>query len=889
MPDPRQKPKEPALVLSREQGDDVLRYWLAALRLEEALQIRPQARRTTSGSLSPRLEQPAPGQDYFKLPLDGSFAQLLSKQVQLKRPFDGELCAFFETWLDGRYRRSEDDSELSHLLCFPVVHLAKGELAGLVRFGVRLRFGCAEAKDFRPPSRGERQRGSYPPPPDEARLTRAPKADTAWPFFIDTRLLRQPLGVPAESIDALFEALRTLDAATEPLMLALLTTTLEAAARPAVTELESVSAQATRLKAAAAAERCELEVWLGRLTAAVRRLLEQGASRAQVYPVGIVVDGTQAKSTWHLQRDLNALLDAEAGSRWKLDSPLGAYLTGRAKPTQEAPQRALFPGPALTPSQRAAAEHFWGSKFSAVQGPPGTGKTRLILHLCAEALVRQVEALQGRKNSGLFLIASSNNRAVDNVIEPLASGDGLPLALRAGSRQVCEQQLAFGLRRTLAWLKRAENEPMAERTRRLAQATAQLQLQRAALERAAAEPRAETEAHDQLSHELFAAAVAVREAWASERASELVKAVATALGTVEQERSLRPLFRNEPGAARALCRLFGIWGSTLLSLGNCFPSEAGTIARLVIDEAGQCHPAHAVSALMRAESGLVIGDVHQLTPVIELGADDEARLLRACRLQTPVARLLPYRIHADARVSIQSLADRALGARIALLDHFRCQPEIIAISDKLCGYGLTVHTPRADRSQQVQYLAHPVSLVDLRGEQGALAGSWCNELELQETLSLLESLLRCGVPAGEIAVITPYRGQLERLRRGFADRRIPLEYSVELAENHGAAGQQRAGVALGTVHRFQGGERSIVLFSSVVTQPTSLGFLNARPNLLNVAISRAQHHFVCLGHAQTLAQGQRTHLLTTSAHALSPAAYAGARELAGMSLLPGFS
>src|SRR6202000_1596067 len=137
----------------------------------------------------------------------------------------------------------------------------------------------------------------------------------------------------------------------------------------------------------------------------------------------------------------------------------------------ESPQRALFPGPALTASQRAAAEHFWGSSSTAVQGPPGTGKTSLILHLCAAALVRQVEALvdTGRMGSALFLITSSNNRAVDNVIEPLSHGE-LPLALRAGSRQACEQQLAAGLRRTLAWLKRAESAGMGERLGRLARA-----------------------------------------------------------------------------------------------------------------------------------------------------------------------------------------------------------------------------------------------------------------------------------------------------------------------------------------------------------------------------------------------------------------------------------
>ena len=1023
----------------------MLRYWLAALRMEEALSVRPQARRPTQGSLVPRLDQPTPGQEYFKLPLDAALAQLLAQQTQVKRAFDAELCGFFETWLDGQYRRGEDDGELSHLLSFPVLHLPKGELAGLVRCGLRLRFAGPENKLFRLPTRAERQRKVYPLPPDEVRLTRAPKVESAWPFFIDTRLLRQPLGVATENIDALFEALRALNDATERDMLALLTTTLELTVAREALQPESVALKAARLRERIAAESCELEAWVFRLTAAVRRLLEQSGSRTQVYAVGIVVDGTQTKTTWHLQREINALLEADGSSRWKVESPLGAYLTGRAQSAGEAPQRVLFPGPGLTESQRAAAEHFWGSPLSAVQGPPGTGKTSLILHLCGEALLRQVEPLidGGRMSGSLFLIASSNNRAVDNVIEPL-SGSELPLALRAGSRQACEQQLAAGLRRSLAWLKRAESAGIGERMGRLAQASEQLRVlraqldevlapRRAALARATERARLERELaalnaldaeappagasnfagvsvpqskailaalnplekrlqalsklcevaaghaplqalhrhfkrtkthdlpgferalasaglaielplpplplvsagaeqqlerweeaselclsrlaelragfelgaqraqraehhqrllrelaelgaeaapvpqvaeHDALSRALFEAAVAVREAWAAQHAVELGKALGTALRTVEQERSLRALFRSEPDAARWLCRLFNIWGSTLLSLGNCFPADAGSVARLVIDEAGQCHPAHAVSALLRAESALVIGDVHQLAPVIELGADEEARLLRARSpaLETLSAALGPYRVHDGAHVSAQSVADRAVQRRLALVDHFRCQPEIIALSDALCGYGLTVHTERAHRAAHAAYLTHPLALVDLRGEQAPLAGSWSNELELRETLALVESLLDRGLPAADIAVITPYRGQLERLRRSFGERRIPLEYSPELSEN-GASGQQRAGVALGTVHRFQGGERSIVLFSSVVTHAASLGFLNTRPNLLNVAISRAKHHFICLGHAAVLAQGSRTRLLTEHAQPLTPEAY----------------
>ena len=259
----------------------------------------------------------------------------------------------------------------------------------------------------------------------------------------------------------------------------------------------------------------------------------------------------------------------------------------------------------------------------------------------------------------------------------------------------------------------------------------------------------------------------------------------------------------------------------------------------------------------------------QLAPVVELSPDEEMRLLLSCRLSTPPRLLLPYRIHSDAFISAQTLADRAVQTRLRLVDHFRCQPEIIRVCDALCAYGLTVHTPRADRTQELPFLRHPMMFVDLAGEQERLAGSLCNELELRETLALVMRILRAGVPSTDVAVITPYRGQLERLRRAFAEQRVPTEHSPELTED--APNQPRVshGVALGTVHRFQGGERSIVLFSSVITRSRGLGFLDTRPNLLNVAISRAQHHFICLGHRAVLAEGTNTRWLVKASQALS--------------------
>jgi hypothetical protein len=1021
---------------------DVLRYWLAAVRLEETLKVRPRARRLKHGSSVPRLDFPSAGQEYFKLPLAAELGALLSDQTTLRRDFDGELAAFFESWLLAAYRRGTDESELAHLLCFPVVHLPRGELAGLLRCVVRLQFG-SDDQPFRPPSRRQRQGGEYPPPPQEVRIVAAPRSEQSWPFFIDTRLLSHPLGLDSEEIDQLFEALRGREEWTEREMLALVTDTLERAARADAGKPTPAREAALAAKPAREVDERDTDAHalLLRLKRAMQTLLARTATRAEVYPVGIVIDGAQAKTTWHLQRELAGLLEAQDKPKAFLGRCLAAYLTRAPLGAGEVAQRALFSGPALTARQRSAAEHFWGSPLTAVQGPPGTGKTTLILHLCAEALARQVDSLLDKRVMGadLLVITSGNNRAVDNVIDPLCAGEGLPLALRVGSRQVCEHTLSAQLRRTLSWLKGAQREPAAVHVPALAQASERFERVRAELDtllaprrlalagelershltaaiaalsslgreppddaarpivplteqaaRAIEAPLAKLErrlealvmlcgkkpgmaevnavarhyertakrdlppleqavaaahltlevplpplqtpldpealmeawedgaveflerllelrelvlravaagarerkthelsaelaalgppreaplpesgGHDELSRALFAAALSVREAWAKVHAAQLEEAVELALQAAEQERSLRPLFRNDPEQATLLCRLFGVWGSTLLSLGNCLPADIGSVARLVIDEAGQCHPAHAVCALLRARSAMVIGDVHQLPPVIELTADDEARLVRASRLKTPKEQLAPFRVSGDSQVSAQSLADRAVQTRHVLTDHYRCQPEIIAISDALCGYGLTVHTPRHGDTGAPAMLPHAVSMLDLRGAQERVAGSLYNELEREQTLALVERLLARGAAPSQIAIITPYRGQLEQLRRGLAERRIPLEFSAELGDGEGATPRSAGGLALGTVHRFQGGERSIVLFSSVVTRPSSLPFLNARPNLLNVAVSRAQRHLVCIGDRSVLLQGKLTRILVEAAHPMS--------------------
>lgn len=357
---------------------------------------------------------------------------------------------------------------------------------------------------------------------------------------------------------------------------------------------------------------------------------------------------------------------------------------------------------------------------------------------------------------------------------------------------------------------------------------------------------------------LTEAAIVVRERWAIARRGALLDALERGIVAAGDMSSLRRLYRDEPSAMTWLCRLFPVWGCTLLSLGNVFPPEADCLRRVIIDEAGQCHPAYAVSALMRAQSALLIGDVFQLEPVITLTEADEQRIRRAAEVKVEPARLGARRIFSGGSASAQAVADAAVDERPTLRDHFRCQREIIEICDALCSYDLRPRAPVRSKRGTVPFLAWPTLLLETFSPQERAGGSWSNPGEADVVLRLLQRLSQHGVSMDEIGVITPYRGQLRLLERRLKAAGVSLRGELDTGPTlFGPQGQ----LALGTVHQFQGGERPLILFSAVVSASRSLRFLNDRVNLINVAVSRAREHFITIGTAECLAGGQFTRLL----------------------------
>jgi hypothetical protein len=860
--------------LSDAEAADVLRYWLGSMRYQEALAARPKALRPREGSAEPgaevpNLAAPTPGRKYVKLDWAGREAFVSARRGQLELPMDVESRGLFEDWLFSSYRRGGEDDDgtrVGYLLSFPALLLPKGELAGVLRCPLELGWLSAGSREFVVPSSAERAASKYPEPPLALRISHLVRdSEDALPFFVDVKLLADVLRVDAERIDAFFADLGKKARVPPRRLVVALTRLLEAQTRD-----DGPAARGSR----ASSEGRTSTLVLADLHAALAARLAQLGSRTRAFRFALVQSSDGSRVTAHAQRDIEASLELLADRALARDAPLSRYLRGQiSERDRQRSERCLgrFSPNGLTPHQVDALELAMARRFCAIQGPPGTGKTTLILNRIADGLVRKVLPLASghAMGDGVLVVTSTNNAAVDNVTVPLGpalGADRLPLALRVGSREVIERVTSADLEHCLAWLGRRTEPESGELEAALKDFAARYAARHASL---GAADRAPWAASERDGYELFRRAERVRELWAAKNRGNLLNVLELALRSARSSRSLSSLLAKQNKAGGWLRRLFPAFGSTLLSLGNVFPPEADCVEHAIIDEAGQCHPGYAVSALLRARSAAIIGDVHQLEPVIGLSREDERRVLRGLSLAIAPERLAPYRTHDEAGVSAQHLGDRATPSRPTLVDHFRCQADIAAICERLCAYGLVVRT--APNTRRVPGLTRAVSLVPSLGEQERSAGSWANAAEARELVAWVLHLLASGIPADELGVITPFRGQLELLahelgRAGvpLADplRAEPLETSLFFAPTRG--------LSLGTVHRFQGGERHIILLSTTVTQPSSLRFLDERVNLVNVAASRAKEHLLTIGHEATLLAGRHTRALLVDAERLPP-------------------
>jgi ATP-dependent RNA/DNA helicase IGHMBP2 len=174
---------------------------------------------------------------------------------------------------------------------------------------------------------------------------------------------------------------------------------------------------------------------------------------------------------------------------------------------------------------------------------------------------------------------------------------------------------------------------------------------------------------------------------------------------------------------------------------------------------------------------------------------------------------------------------------VTLAEQHRMNARIMAFpSEALYGGALRAHPAVADRAVD----AAPLEVVDTAGrgfedETPEGSDSKQNPGEAELAAAEVRRVLALGVPAGEIAVISPYDAQVQRLR-------ALLAAEVE------------AGLEVDTVDGFQGREKEAVVVSLVrANEAGEVGFL-ADVRRMNVALTRARSKLVVVGDGATVSR-----------------------------------
>ncbi|MFS1861445.1 DEAD/DEAH box helicase [Vibrio lentus] len=352
-----------------------------------------------------------------------------------------------------------------------------------------------------------------------------------------------------------------------------------------------------------------------------------------------------------------------------------------------------------------------------------------------------------------------------------------------------------------------------------------------------------------LRSDVYAAALQLHEAWLIEASnlnsfrSQIHKVNDVVLGKSRE---------NALAIWQILFMFVPVVSTTFASLGNMFsklPPES--LGWLMIDEAGQAIPQAAVGGLLRAKRAVVVGDPLQIEPVFTSPPELIDYLMQS-KLQEESVKWDP------CKWSVQTLSDRVnpYGCMIdmdgedqwigiPLWVHRRCIEPMFSISNEIAYNNRMIHG--SDNVKDVEPRIHP-ALGPNRWDnsQGDCALKQYKRELGEDVKALLLELAAHNGDLSSIYLITPFKAVKKELKEDL--RRC----KSELLSNSGWNGKEFNNFLnynVGTVHTFQGKENDIVILVLGCDAKNSGGasWASSKPNLLNVAVTRAKKHLFVIG------------------------------------------
>ncbi|KAF3130126.1 hypothetical protein TWF594_010522 [Orbilia oligospora] len=321
---------------------------------------------------------------------------------------------------------------------------------------------------------------------------------------------------------------------------------------------------------------------------------------------------------------------------------------------------------------------------------------------------------------------------------------------------------------------------------------------------------------------------------------------------------------------RRLLQAADIIGVTTSSLaGHADMLERIHAKVLFCEEAGEILEAHTITALIPSiEHMILIGDHEQLRPhVANYDLSVESRKGQAYRLDVSLFE----------RLAQQSYGNMGLKFPIASLNTQRRMHPTIADLIRLKTYpnlldAVPAYPPIPGMKKRLFWMTHEHP--DSKGDAIKATTSYTNDFEQDIVISLVTHLLHQGVfKEHQIAVLTPYLGQMSKLRRslgnimniivGSRDQEALDEAEEFLDDEEDQKSTDptlqtvirkaslATAVRIATIDNFQGEEADVVIISLVRSNnERQCGFLKTS-NRINVLLSRAKWGMYIIGDANT--------------------------------------
>lgn len=294
----------------------------------------------------------------------------------------------------------------------------------------------------------------------------------------------------------------------------------------------------------------------------------------------------------------------------------------------------------------------------------------------------------------------------------------------------------------------------------------------------------------------------------------------------------------------------GWMGSQAIPLWN-------VIDLLIVDEAGQVSPEIGASSFALAKRAIVVGDIHQIEPIwnVPEGIDraNAAKFNLIKKWDDPTYLKIEQDGYTAAKGNLMQTAARACYLQkypdvrgLLLTEHRRCVPELIAYCNELV-YGGRLD-PKREALRPDQKVLPTFGYFSLTGKDQKVGGSRKNLAEAQKIVEwIVENRTRLEYHYLDkktrqprhisqiVGIVTPFSPQAS-LIASLIKKQMPDTRKKGLS------------ITVGTVHRLQGAEREIVLFSPVYGEDHKGDmFFDKGCNMMNVAVSRAKDSFLVFG------------------------------------------